>query len=497
MKSWRIDPWLLFLILAGAVLLLTGLGNGRLWQDEAETAVLAKNVLRFGYPRAFDGVNRLNPGLPVGPGDCWTYHTWGSFYWAALSFLLLGAGTMSARLPFALLGLAAVPLAYRAARRMTASVSLARWTAALLLLSVPFLLHMRQCRYYAPSTLFSLWAVSAYWRLLSKGRRAVAELAAALIVLFHFNQGLFLPTAAAIGIHGLFLRDRAIRSSLLQAACWVAPLTLPFLWLLQAWQHHSAFSWREIRHHAEFYFRQINHYVFPVTFWLLLLPFWRPNRARLFGPPGGPVRAAARFTFLYMAIQLLFFIFGPAQRHFRYLIHLLPFFFLLQAIFLRDLIRHRRKLGLCALLLMTFTDLHYTLRPRCLQAEFLGELCRRYKGPVDGIVELLNREGKPGETVKTPYDDHAILFYTPLRIEPIPKPEDFLRPTTPEWIIPRRDWTPEKFYRSGYLSLIRSRYRQITLDAPDIPWQNRPDPGYHRFRTDRQAPPVVVYRRLD
>ena len=57
----RIDPWLLLFLALGAALLLANLGNGCLWQDEAETAVLGKNILRFGYPRAFDGVNRLNP----------------------------------------------------------------------------------------------------------------------------------------------------------------------------------------------------------------------------------------------------------------------------------------------------------------------------------------------------------------------------------------------------------------------------------------------------
>ena len=112
MNSWAkgIDGWLIAILLTSCALLLIHLGNGRLWQDEAETAVLGKNILRFGYPRAFDGVNRLNPGLAVAKGDAWTYHTWGSMYATAISFLLLGANTFAARLPFALMGLASIAL---------------------------------------------------------------------------------------------------------------------------------------------------------------------------------------------------------------------------------------------------------------------------------------------------------------------------------------------------------------------------------------------------
>ena len=87
----RADPWLILLLAAGAALLLANLGdgNGRLWQDEAETAVLGKNTLHYGYPRAFDGVNRVNSAMPTAAGDAWTYHTWLPMYLVAGSFALL------------------------------------------------------------------------------------------------------------------------------------------------------------------------------------------------------------------------------------------------------------------------------------------------------------------------------------------------------------------------------------------------------------------------
>lgn len=49
------------LLLGGlaAVLLLWGLSNKYLWQDEAVTAVLAERMLKFGRPLAYDGVNLI------------------------------------------------------------------------------------------------------------------------------------------------------------------------------------------------------------------------------------------------------------------------------------------------------------------------------------------------------------------------------------------------------------------------------------------------------
>jgi len=47
-------------VLAGALFLLfSHLDARHFWGDEAETAVLAKNVLQFGYPKTVDGVNRI------------------------------------------------------------------------------------------------------------------------------------------------------------------------------------------------------------------------------------------------------------------------------------------------------------------------------------------------------------------------------------------------------------------------------------------------------
>ena len=506
----RIDPWLAGFLAVGALFLLANLGdrNGRLWQDEAETAFLAKNILRYGYPRATDGVNRLNPSIPLAAGEAWTYHPWLSFYVTATSFKLFGFGTASARLPFAVIGLFSIWLFYRVVRRITGDRSLARWGAFLLTTHVPFLLHMRQCRYYAPSVLFSLWTVLAYWRLLRGKRWAFPELVLAMFLLFHANHGVFLPVLLGLGLHLALNRpDRATLRRAAGAGIIALALTAPFLYYLQSGQHHAGSSWKEISHHAQFYFRQINTYLLPLTVWALPLLVWRSSFRPAWGSRGSQLRESWRLAACLVAAGLIFLIFVPYQRHFRYLVYLIPWLLLVQAALLKQTVRSRRPLGLALAGLLVFTNAHYALpnlllsgqekgKLRSYPWELLGELTHTYRGPMDGVVELVNREGKPGQTAKIPYEEYTLFLYTPLRVESFARMEEFARETTPDWIVLRRDWLPGGFLESDYFRRIRGSYREILLDVPDIPWQNRPDPGYHRFRTDPEAPPVRVFKKI-
>ena len=86
------DPVVVGLLAVAAGLLLWNLGNGYLWQDEAETAVLARNTLQFGYPRAFDGRQwvDIEAWFGFGPGQAWIYSPWIQFYLLAGVFALLG-----------------------------------------------------------------------------------------------------------------------------------------------------------------------------------------------------------------------------------------------------------------------------------------------------------------------------------------------------------------------------------------------------------------------
>ena len=85
-------------------LLFCNLDGRLLWGDEAETALLAKNVLRFGIPKTVDGVNHiteLGNFRDENTGHIWTWTPWLQEYVTAASYLVLGETTWSSRAPFA------------------------------------------------------------------------------------------------------------------------------------------------------------------------------------------------------------------------------------------------------------------------------------------------------------------------------------------------------------------------------------------------------------
>src|SRR5207244_5779204 len=106
-----------FLVLAiiGAGLIFINVGSGYLWADEGDTAVLGRNITKFGLPKAWDGATFMDSdfGARVNDHLVMVSSPWLQYYAAAASFLLFGQNTLAARLPFALAGWLTIWLVYR------------------------------------------------------------------------------------------------------------------------------------------------------------------------------------------------------------------------------------------------------------------------------------------------------------------------------------------------------------------------------------------------
>jgi hypothetical protein len=216
-----------FLVVAvgAAVLLFHGLGDRYLWQDEAFTGVLGERLLKDGRPLVYDGRNILTMDsfadedartidgrtgsadaairYLVARGDfrsdlVWTAQPWGQFLVAGLSLAALGHGTWAARAPFALAGLLTIVLLYALAWRVFRDRGLALLAAGILAANGFFILHARQCRYYALSSLALTASVAAFarWRA---GRRFGAPL---FVVVgwcyFQCDFGSFIPAMTVL-----------------------------------------------------------------------------------------------------------------------------------------------------------------------------------------------------------------------------------------------------------------------------------------------------------
>jgi hypothetical protein len=532
---------LLALAALAAMLVLPNIGATSLWQDEAQTAVVAKNLLARGYPaaRGERGLVSIFSDHRDLRGDVYIWQPWLPVYLAAGSIALLGADSFAARLPFALCFVALVGVAYTCFRRWRADGFEALLGALLILTSVPMLLHARQCRYYTLAALLILLVADAYLRLLEKpGWRRAALLILWMTLLFNsFYPGALL-TAAAIGLHWLLRRaDLVTLKYLGSAAAGFVIMNLPLAIYCRIWDRQFGFQpgysdpWAFALYLLR-YLLTINNYFVPLVL-VLAVVVWKGRamfRRRWLEDD---------FTILAMAIcgtHLLGSALLSDYPFTRYLIGMAPFLMFLAARCLRALSPGRHWPALLLLLLMQSANLlhvaptaaiertealdmlwnaaaiggppdqrnvglHYAKREIEMLVEtplgspfsnYAGALVRSPAGPIDGLVEYLGREAGPEDRVKIAYGDLPLMFHTKLNVVSASE----VGPPAPEWIIPRRAHqlkTSKEFDRGTP----RERYSAVELPVVDLPWNNRPDPLYHRYRrpADDEGPPLTLYRR--
>jgi len=193
------------ILLVGMLLLLPRLDDAFLWQDEAETALVARHLLAYGLPLSSDGTNWVQqapqPYVEFTKDYVWIYHSWLQYALTAVAFAVLGPTTFAARVPFVLVGLVTLCFFHEFIFRWLKDTRVARVATVLLLFCVPFLLLLRQCRYYALAALFTLLTLDAYQRWRSGQRWAVPYLVLSAVLLYHSHYGAFFPTLLAIGLH--------------------------------------------------------------------------------------------------------------------------------------------------------------------------------------------------------------------------------------------------------------------------------------------------------
>ncbi|MGI9589752.1 MAG: hypothetical protein ACR2P8_00175 [Myxococcota bacterium] len=496
-RDIRLDAPLPAIVALAAVLLLANLGNRFLWQDEAQTALIAKTVLDGGIPRGTDGRNSFSQeqGAEYGADGIWKWHTWLSFYPVSLSFALFGETPFAARLPFALFALATVPLVFAAGRTLWRDRHAALAAALLLSLSVPFLLLSRQSRYYALASLLSLWGLRAYARL-GAARAAPWALLAAAVLLFHTHYVYAATLLATLLLHAACCERQRLRPVLWVSAASAAQ-AVPWIWWfasirLSPEKAGSFLDLSDTLLHVWSY----TGLLFGVLFAhgaFLLLPLLL---AGLRGFRGEPVWQVSRETWsgvvllaLYGTVTILLLSLLSPLYYVRYLTPLLPPLFLLAGLWLAALWRESRAAAAAVVVLFAATG--------SLPA-FLHEITHDYDGPIEGIVGFLEEHAEQGDLVAMVYGDLPVKFHTGLRVVGGLTGEDLGPAAEARFVILRRHLVNEASatVHRELAELLRSGdYRRHVLAAPDIAFENREDPQLHRFRTVRAAPPVAIWER--
>ncbi|HEV2454000.1 MAG TPA: glycosyltransferase family 39 protein, partial [Verrucomicrobiae bacterium] len=274
----------LYLALAALAYYLTfcNLDGRPFWGDEAETALLARNIVRFGVPRVDDGINHISlhgDGFDA-RGGLWTWSPWLPDYIAAGSFAVFGQTAWAGRAPFAFIGWLSVPalafVTWRIYRRHRVAL------AAMLLLgtSEVFLLHIRQCRYYSITVLAEILLVYGIYKILARNKGGSWFIAGALLVQFYCNYTCAVANIPILVVLGfkLFNQDRPNLLRLLSSFGIFLLLTVPWLLFAETWRQGVA-EGRDTRMHLiQFYGWQFQFHFLPWCFVLLPAGGWAVRR---------------------------------------------------------------------------------------------------------------------------------------------------------------------------------------------------------------------------
>jgi len=517
----------------GALLLLCRLDDMCLWQDEAETAIVSRHLLAYGLPLSTDGKNWVQQAsqsfVEFTRDYVWIYHSWLQYALTATAFAVLGPTTFAARLPFALVGLATLCAFYGFVLRWLHDRRIACVATVLLLFCVPFILLVRQCRYYALAAFFTLLTLDAYLRLRSEEQWAVPYFVLSAVLLYHSHYGAFFPTVAALVMH-LFLSrvQRRVLHRFLVALLLTAVLVLPWASFMRVLNRGQPFQLDRFLAHLGQHFLYITAWIFPLILALILLVAWSRPRSSGTGFALNPAQTMfCQVAGLVILVNILMLAAsaGFDWVFFRYVAHLIPLLLAMLAIVV-VLMMERRPVAAYTLLLVLVVSnglhllpyglpgaerLHATeLWPGSPAFQALGEvwiqagrfrsdawmyaqeLTHSYEGPNEGLLAYLSAHAKPGQTVVINYEDLPLMFYTDLCVLGGPSGRGLASEPKPDWVINRKHGP----YRDRLAAIVATgSYERIEIPYPDIRWENRPQPGVHHYLTVQSEDNVILYKQ--
>ena len=502
---------LVIVVGVAAVLLLWRLNSPYLWQDEAATAVMSQRMLRFGRPLAYDGTNLItgdhfaaedsetidqrtsDPQSSIDfyarrgdfkPDTTWQWQPWGQFVAGALSFRIFGATTFAARLPFALAGVATVLILYVFTWAYFESVPTALLASIFLVTNTYWVLHSRQCRYYALSSLFLMLTLAAFAHWQFRKRWGAVVFVAVAWCWFQVDYGTVWPVLGVLFLDALIAKRELWWKTLLVGVTWAA-LVIPFVLYYHIWGRLTVptGSWRERFVRNVF---NLNEFVAPFLV-MAAVALFLTHRWKV-------LPAAERSlisTGLAIVVTLLLWVQSVTPAPFlRYTIVVAPVSCLLFAwLFVRGVgqMRAFTWVGAAIFVITPWLSLPVhvlkpsTLRHAAVIRPELHLLAERIFGqpsdPNRPVIEWLAHNAKPDDEILINYEDIPLMFYLPnpirggisaFRVE-----DDARRP--PDFIVLRH--SVDFVHWPVYLrEMKRYRWAPASPQVPDIVCGNCADP---------------------
>ena len=417
MKQWLIIvPYGLFVILVVA-----GMMSYDVWVDEAETGMYGRSIVERGVPFGWDGVNLFgHHGSKLLNGELINVGTpWLQFYLAALSFKIFGESAWSLRLPFAAIGMLVPWLTYRLSMELGGKETVAVLSMWLVSLSVPLILFMYQARYYSLSVALGLWFLIGLVKLM-RGQQ-VWPMVAVIAIGYIYTNWLSFVLVYIAGLIAGSVSGPAKKWRRQYLLIGIAAVLAFVPWLVYARTGNQQFyiaQWADVLGHWWYWFWQrIGAYrqfgVLPVG--LIAIAIWQRRRWSRKDWAG----TAFLLSFVFMSLVVASFLgamvysefINPANQ--RYLLVLMPVLFIVTAMVVERIWRFR-ILAVLVMGVMLFTNgLGLVWPTRFLLMDYVSEIMRGPVKPYRAIAEVLDKEGKEGQTVFVSLErgHEPLMFY--------------------------------------------------------------------------------------
>jgi hypothetical protein len=537
---------LAILFVASFLMFFAGLGDYYLWEDEAETAVISRNILTYGLPVTYDGKNMVTQeaGYDSNAQNVWTLQTWLPHYVTALSFKLFGVSTFTARLPYAVFGFFSVVLLFFFIYRQKRTFWPAYLASFFLAFSLTFVLHSRQCRYYSLVVLLGIIWLFLFWQGLQEKRFKLWPLVLTGALFMHtqyFTAVAFFMATFAVGLFFCREQKTAYFLEMFKIILGISCLFLPWAYYVRLWEKlgemKGDFMTRIVSWIVNIICNLINlnHFIFPLVLVsaILVLLLWEKTDG------------FDRFFFFSGLLFVLIISHNPLFPKIRYLIVLTPWAAYSSMLIFKMLYKRSKPVGVILLISLVFSNLWsmpvwLAVKPLAPKLQenykdfrfdllgFMYELTHENNGPIETFIRYREKLDKRGETIFISYGAEPLIFYTDLQIvRELPfgrKPDWIILRGEPQWHFKwlkwvlnkkgqafKQDTSADDTYvwnyhmskdnetvwekRGEYIKnfLRENRYREVSLPVENSIWENGPNLLWHRFGYEQIKYPLVVY----
>ncbi len=410
-----IVPFLLFV-----VLVVAGAFSHSLWGDEAENALFARNLLRFGNLKGWDGVNIMGLEDAVYLNKDLVNHMSppAQFYITASSFALFGESSFTARLPFIIFSVLSVLIFYNTSLIITKNRRTSVLSLWIISLSIAFILMSYQSRYYSVTIFAGLLMCRSLFLFNNKSVLPKILFIFGSVLFFYAHYVSFIAFYSALVlsfIMYLLLMNRPhqeikyILKYILLLTAVIVVFCLPWYIAQNPLEGRGSFTNPFGQSLLEYYriyvymtetFLAVNYInVFPVVPLILVLIIFLFKKKKYMNYS---LLFLILLPFLFYVFLGIFSITTHSHINFyalRYTTVIFPFYFLLIGSLINELWIWRKTVALVSFSIFICTNLFTLHYPRSFLIEYIHEVIKQYKTSDDFVADYLKKHAKKGESV--------------------------------------------------------------------------------------------------